>query len=60
MDDRNKQQKPQNDPVVREIRCPIHNRLIGKYDARHGVTNVTFFCPKCGQEYTFTRKAEKN
>lgn len=38
----------------RDIRCPIHNRLIGKYDARVGVINVTYFCPLCKQEYTYT------
>ncbi len=60
MNEQHKPKSPQNNDYSREIRCPIHNRLIGRYDARHGVTNVTFFCPKCGQEYTFTRKAEKD
>lgn len=49
----------QNDDFIREVRCPIHNRLIGKYDARDGLINATFYCPKCGREYTFTIKREK-
>lgn len=60
MDGQNKSKTPQNSNYSREIRCPKHNRLIGRYDARHGVTNVTFYCPICKQEYTFTRKAEKD
>jgi hypothetical protein len=59
MHEQNKPQKPHNNPYGREIRCPIHKRLIGRYDARHGVTNTTFFCPQCGKEYTFTIAAEK-
>ena len=43
----------------REIRCPFHKCLIGKYDARTGVINATHFCPKCKVEYTFTFPAEK-
>lgn len=42
----------------REIRCPVHNRLLGKYDARVGIINVTYFCSLCKQEYTFTIKRE--
>lgn len=42
----------------REIRCPVHNRLLGTYDARVGIINVTYFCPLCKQEYTFTIKRE--
>ncbi len=42
----------------REIRCPVHNKLIGKYDARYGITNVTYYCPKCHKEHTFTRPRE--
>lgn len=49
----------QNDAFMREVRCPIHNRLIGKYDARDGLINATFYCPKCGREYTFTIKRDK-
>lgn len=41
----------------REIRCPVCGKLLGKYDARIGVINVTLFCPKCRREYTFTVKA---
>ncbi len=59
MHEQNKPQKPYNNPYTREIRCPIHNRLIGRYDARHGVRNTTFFCPQCKKEYTFTKPAEK-
>lgn len=43
----------------REVRCPIHNRLLGKYDCRNGVINVTYFCPLCKREYTYTIKGEK-
>ncbi|MBD5086688.1 MAG: hypothetical protein HDT32_04990 [Clostridiales bacterium] len=44
----------------REIRCPRHNKLLGRYDGRCGVINATYFCPQCKQEYTFTIKGEKN
>ena len=44
----------------REVRCPVHNCLIGKYDLRVGCINTTYFCPKCGIEYTFTIKGKKN
>ena len=53
------EQKQQNKAYIREVRCPIHNRLIGKYDARDGLINATFYCPKCGREYTFTIKREQ-
>lgn len=43
----------------REVRCPIHGSLIGRYDARAGLINATYYCPKCGMEYTFTIKAQK-
>ncbi len=43
---------------VREVRCPIHNKLIGKYDARIGIINTTYYCPQCRMEYTFTIKKE--
>lgn len=43
----------------REVRCPIHNKLLGKYDARVGVINVTYFCPQCRIEYTFTIKRDE-
>lgn len=59
MDDRKPTQK-QNPTFMREIRCPIHNRLIGRYDARDGLINATFYCPKCGREYTFTINRERN
>jgi len=42
----------------REIRCPVHKKLLGKYDARVGVINVTYYCPLCRQEYTFTLPRE--
>jgi len=48
----------QNKPYQREIGCPIHNKLIGKYDARDGLVNATFYCPLCGREYTYTIKRE--
>lgn len=38
----------------RQIRCPIHKKLIGKYDARFGLINSTHYCPHCKVEYTFT------
>lgn len=59
MGKQNKSQKRQAAACIREIHCPIHGRLIGKYDARHGVTNVTFYCPTCKKEYIFTRPVEK-
>ncbi len=59
MGEQNKSRKQQSAEYTREIRCPIHDRLIGKYDARHGIINVTFYCPVCKKEYIFTRKAEK-
>lgn len=45
---------------MKELRCPIHNCLIGKYDERVGCVNQTCYCPKCKIEYTFTIKAKKN
>lgn len=42
----------------REVRCPIHNKLLGKYDARVGLINATYYCPLCRREYTFTVKGE--
>ena len=56
MDDETRKQQPTQ--YQREIRCPVHNRLLGRYDARNGVTNVTYYCPICKQEYTFTIKKE--
>lgn len=44
----------------REVRCPIHSCLIGKYDIRVGCINTTFYCPKCNIEYTFTVKGKKS
>lgn len=43
----------------REIRCPFHHKLLGKYDSRLGVVNVTYYCPLCKREYTFTINAVK-
>lgn len=43
-----------------EIRCPIHNCLIGHYDERFGCINATFYCPKCKAELTFTIKGKNN
>jgi len=51
--------KPTMSINQKDIRCPIHNCLIGKYDARVGICNATFYCHKCGIEYTFTIKAQK-
>lgn len=53
-------QKPQMAVWQREVRCPIHGSLIGRYDARAGIINATYYCPKCGMEYTFTIKAQKS
>lgn len=44
----------------KEIRCPVHNKLIGKYDSRIGVINVTYYCSKCKREYVFTIKKDRN
>lgn len=43
----------------KEIRCPIHKTVIGKYDERAGLINVAFYCEKCGMEYTFTFTANR-
>lgn len=56
MQDKN---KPNMAVYQREVRCPVHNCLIGKYDLRVGCINTTYFCPKCGIEYTFTIKGKK-
>lgn len=48
-----------NKPYQHEIRCPVHGKIIGKYDKRDGITNVTYFCPACRKEYTFTIKGEE-
>lgn len=42
-----------------EVRCPVHDKLIGRFDIRTGLINATFYCPKCKFEYTFTIKPEK-
>jgi hypothetical protein len=42
-----------------EVRCPKHQKLLGKYDGRIGCSNVTYFCRLCKQEYTFTFPAKK-
>lgn len=52
--------KPSMAVYQREVRCPIHNCLIGKYDSRVGVINTTYFCPKCNIEYTFTVKGKRD
>ncbi len=52
--------KHNNASHQREIRCPVHNCLLGRYDARKGVAGVTFFCRKCKREYTITIKPTKN
>lgn len=54
------EEKKKQDPerYKRPVRCPIHNKLIGKYDARFGIINATFYCPHCKKEYTFTIKRE--
>lgn len=44
MNDETRKTKPATE-YQREIRCPVHNRLLGRYDARNGVTNVTYYCP---------------
>ena len=38
MNDETRKAKPATE-YQREIRCPVHNRLLGRYDARDGVTN---------------------
>lgn len=38
----------------KDIRCPIHGKLLGRYDPQVGAVNVTLFCPTCKKEYTFT------
>ncbi len=55
MDEEKKEPQKQ---YQREVRCPIHNKLLGKYDARHGIINVTYYCAQCRREYTFTVKRE--
>ena len=42
----------------RDLRCPIHKKLLGKYDARIGIINATYYCDKCHLEYTFTMARE--
>ena len=54
-DETRKQQKTQ---YQREIRCPVHNKLLGRYDGHVGVINVTYFFPLCKREYTFTIKKD--
>lgn len=50
---------PAPDRFKRPVRCPVHNKLIGKYDARFGIINTTYYCPHCKKEYTFTIKREE-
>ncbi len=56
MDDETRKQQPTQ--YQREIRCPVHNKLLGRYDGRVGVINVTYYCPLCKREYTFTIKKD--
>jgi hypothetical protein len=44
----------------RELRCPVHKCLLGRYDSRFGAVNLELFCPKCGKKYTFTRQKEES
>lgn len=44
----------QKQEAARDVRCPVHNCVIGHYDPSDGLINVTFFCPKCRRQYTFT------
>lgn len=54
------EKKPTNpDRYKKPVRCPVHNKLIGKYDARFGIINTTYYCPHCKKEYTFTIKREE-
>ncbi|MCM1218008.1 MAG: hypothetical protein NC548_26275 [Lachnospiraceae bacterium] len=59
MDDETRKHKPDKQ-YQRNVYCPIHNRLIGHYDGRVGVINVTYYCPLCRREYTFTIKKDAN
>ena len=52
-------EKPNMQLWQREIRCPIHKCLLGKYDCRIGVINTTYYCHKCGIEYTYTIAPKK-
>lgn len=40
--------------MLKEIRCPVHHNIIGKYDTCYGLINVVFYCPKCKKEYTIS------
>ena len=44
---------------IREIRCPLHQKLLGKYDARYGLRNAVYFCPKCKKERILSYPAER-
>lgn len=57
MDDETRKHQPDKQ-YQREIRCPIHGKLLGRYDGRVGVINVTYYCRDCKREYTFTIKKE--
>lgn len=50
--------KAASSSFCREVRCPVHNKLIGRYDTRYGVRNVTYWCPRCKAEHCFTIPAE--
>lgn len=51
--------KPDMAVNQRNVCCPIHKRLIGKYDCRVGIINTTYYCPTCRIEYTFTIEPDK-
>lgn len=53
------EEKKNNSLYQREVRCPIHKKLLGRYDGRVGLINVTYFCPLCRREYTFTIEREQ-
>ncbi len=52
--------KPIMQPHQREVRCPQHKCIIGKYDERSGIVNATYYCTKCKFEYTFTIAPKKS
>ena len=52
--------KPNMAVYQHDVRCPIHNCLIGKFDIRSGCINTTYFCPKRNMEYTFTIKLSES
>lgn len=44
---------------IREVRCPVHRCVIGRYDMRNGLTDAVFRCPKCKREYIYTIPPQK-